>query len=252
MTIRILHRNSLEYMDEDENDMCYDLVFADVPYPGMKIHDGSSVKLSDDQWFKTYKDLPKLVDQVLVPSGVFAMLLNSKQSCRFQYDVVQFVEKTSSLRLIDQLIWLKPSVIPSKRGKGTHKFRQMFDPVLIFTNDVCNFTFNAEQMSNEDCKRMNGTSSLHVNVVRASSGHDPAYVAATEKVGYDHKGRCPQTLVEYLVTLYTHPGDWVYDPFMGSGTTAAACKKLDRHCIGTDINPQNVALAKAYIANIKS
>jgi len=39
----------------------------------------------------------------------------------------------------------------------------------------------------------------------------------------------------------------VLDPFMGSGTTAVACELLDRHWIGSEINPDYCELIKGRI-----
>ena len=47
-----------------------------------------------------------------------------------------------------------------------------------------------------------------------------------------HPYEKPLALIERLVRIYTKPGDLVLDPFMGSGTTAEACKNLGRGFIG--------------------
>ena len=44
----------------------------------------------------------------------------------------------------------------------------------------------------------------------------------------------PIKLMSYLITLFTREGDYVLDPFMGSGTTGLACKLLNRNFIGID------------------
>ena len=44
----------------------------------------------------------------------------------------------------------------------------------------------------------------------------------------------------------TRPGI-VYDPFMGSGTTALVAQRLGRHFVGTDINREYVELARTRI-----
>ena len=41
----------------------------------------------------------------------------------------------------------------------------------------------------------------------------------------------------------------ILDPFMGSGTTAVACKQLDRNFIGIEINPDYVDIANKRLAN---
>jgi len=42
-------------------------------------------------------------------------------------------------------------------------------------------------------------------------------------------------LPKTLIDAYTEKGDLIYDPFIGSGTTAMACVELGRRCIGSEI-----------------
>ncbi len=50
-----------------------------------------------------------------------------------------------------------------------------------------------------------------------------------------------------LMLRYTKMGDWVLDPFVGSGTTLIECRRLGRNGIGIDINPDVVNRAKQLI-----
>ncbi len=50
-----------------------------------------------------------------------------------------------------------------------------------------------------------------------------------------------------LMLRYTKRGDWVLDPFAGSGTTLIECRKLGRNGIGVDINEEVVEKAKEQI-----
>ncbi len=56
--------------------------------------------------------------------------------------------------------------------------------------------------------------------------------------GIKHPAIYPVKIVKEFLHLLTRPGDVVLDPFIGSGSTAVACKKLGRHFIGYDINPE--------------
>jgi site-specific DNA-methyltransferase (adenine-specific) len=51
-----------------------------------------------------------------------------------------------------------------------------------------------------------------------------------------HEAQKPVDLVEYLIRLTTRENQIVLDPFMGSGTTAIACRNLNRRFIGFEIN----------------
>jgi len=55
--------------------------------------------------------------------------------------------------------------------------------------------------------------------------------------------KLPIALVAKLIQFVTDKGDIVLDPFIGSGTTAVACKLLKRHFIGFEIVPEYVKLA---------
>jgi hypothetical protein len=50
-----------------------------------------------------------------------------------------------------------------------------------------------------------------------------------------------------LMLRYTKKGEWVLDPFVGSGTTLIECRRLGRNGIGIEINPEVVNKAKKLI-----
>ena len=56
--------------------------------------------------------------------------------------------------------------------------------------------------------------------------------------GIKHPAIYPVKIIEEFLHLLTRPGDVVLDPFIGSGSTAVACKQLGRYYIGYDINPE--------------
>ena len=59
----------------------------------------------------------------------------------------------------------------------------------------------------------------------------------------EHPAPFPVELAKNAILLTTNPGDLVLDPFMGSGTTAVACKELNRHYIGFEISADYCSLA---------
>jgi len=61
----------------------------------------------------------------------------------------------------------------------------------------------------------------------------------------------PLALMEYLVKLVSREGQVVLDPFMGSGTTGMACKRLGREFIGIEMMPEYMEIAKARIEGVK-
>lgn len=59
-----------------------------------------------------------------------------------------------------------------------------------------------------------------------------------------HPAQFPEELVERLVKALSNEGDLVFDPFVGSGTTCAVAKRLGRHFIGIDLNPDYCEIAR--------
>lgn len=57
----------------------------------------------------------------------------------------------------------------------------------------------------------------------------------------------PLKLMSYLITLGSRKGDIILDPFVGSGTTCLAAKKLGREYIGIEREPEYVEIAKARL-----
>ena len=63
----------------------------------------------------------------------------------------------------------------------------------------------------------------------------------------DHPASFPIDLPYNCILLTTKENDLVFDPFVGSGTTGVACKKLNRNFVGTDISEKYVKLAENNI-----
>jgi len=68
----------------------------------------------------------------------------------------------------------------------------------------------------------------------------------------EHPTQKPLPLMMWCIENYTKPGDTVLDPFMGSGTTCVACKKLGRNYIGIDKEPQYVAIAEKRLEKVNN
>jgi len=60
----------------------------------------------------------------------------------------------------------------------------------------------------------------------------------------DHAAKFPEELVRRLILLYSLPGDTIFDPFMGSGTTAITAHKCRRGYAGVERDPEYHALSQ--------
>ena len=81
-------------------------------------------------------------------------------------------------------------------------------------------------------------------------GKNPSDVWVIPNVKYnhvektDHPAQFPVELVERLVLSLTNKGDRVYDPYIGSGTTAVAALKHDRNCSGSEKKKEYISIIR--------
>ncbi len=63
-----------------------------------------------------------------------------------------------------------------------------------------------------------------------------------------HPATFPVALAERVISLFTHRGELVLDPFVGSGTTLLAARGLERNAVGFDLKPEYIQLCKERLA----
>lgn len=85
------------------------------------------------------------------------------------------------------------------------------------------------------------------------SMHDFFQTVASPKKGeYGHPCPKPIQWSDWLVLRATKEGDIVYDPFIGSGTTAVSCEKHNRLWLGSDISEEYCEIAKERVDKWKN
>ena len=67
-----------------------------------------------------------------------------------------------------------------------------------------------------------------------------------------HPTQKPLKLMMWCLEKYSKPGMTVLDPFMGSGTTCVACKKLGRNFIGIEKEPEYIKIAEKRLEKINN
>lgn len=87
----------------------------------------------------------------------------------------------------------------------------------------------------------------------AGKGSRPDSMQSTE-ASEDNGHPCPKPIGQWLWLMErsTMPDELVLDPFIGSGTTAIAAKKLGRHFLGFEISEEYCKIARERIARIEA
>ena len=154
----------------------------------------------------------------------------------------------------------KDSLIKEYSGFKTPMIKACFEPVCVAMKPIGKLTFIQNELKFK-------TGLLDFNQkVGIENDRVPANIITTEEFNelYDknfmiskpskkEKGKInthitvkPLKLIEHLIRLFSKEGALVVDPFLGSGTTAIACKNTNRKCIGIELNEEyyNVALER--------
>jgi DNA modification methylase len=63
-----------------------------------------------------------------------------------------------------------------------------------------------------------------------------------------HPAVFPISLAKRFIELFSHKGELIMDPFLGSGTTLVAARDLDRNAVGFDLNCDYIELSKNRLA----
>lgn len=73
-----------------------------------------------------------------------------------------------------------------------------------------------------------------------------------KKVGGENHGAIfPEELISTIIENFSKEGDIIYDPFMGTGTTAVVAKQLKRKFIGSEISQKYIDIAEDRLKNSK-
>jgi len=136
-------------------------------------------------------------------------------------------------------------------GDSGSKSRYFDIDVWAEKHGLLQFPKASKRERNEGCE---GLESKLANKNGQGLGRECSLEARKDENGDDlirmknhHPTVKPVHLMSWLVRLVSKEGDTVLDPFMGSGTTGVACKKLKREFIGIELNEEYIKIAEARI-----
>jgi len=69
------------------------------------------------------------------------------------------------------------------------------------------------------------------------------FINTKNNIETNHPAEMPTMPIKKLLNMFTDENDTILDPFLGSGTTARACKDLGRKCIGIEISKEYCDIA---------
>ncbi|MHA1785357.1 MAG: DNA-methyltransferase [Candidatus Helarchaeota archaeon] len=139
-------------------------------------------------------------------------------------DLLNAIKKTD-LVLINHIIWKYQFGVFTKK-----KFVSSHYHVLFLVRDEKNYFFNKYEYYPEDVWFI-----------------PRRYFPGQKKNGT----KLPEDLVNKFINYSSKPGDMIFDPFMGNGTTAVCARGLYRYYYGFELNPKMKEIHKENINAIK-
>ncbi|OGO04985.1 MAG: DNA methylase [Chloroflexi bacterium RBG_13_54_9] len=248
-------------------DACFDLIFTSPPYADnrKKTYQGIPIE-GYVEWF-----LPISAElrRVLKPEGSF--ILNIKERAvhgERQTYVLELIlaMKNQGWLWIEEYIWHKKNCYP---GKWPNRFRDAWERCLHFTKQKQFKMYQeAVMVPRGDWAKRRLAKLSETDRIRAESrvgsgfGKNIShwlgrhYVYPTNVLhmatNRGNSAAFPVTLPSWFIRVFTEEGDTVLDPFIGPGTTALACIKLNRHYIGVEATKEYYDLAIQAIDEIGS
>ncbi len=240
----LYYGNALDVLDQFESNK-FDLIYADPPYflsnDGVTCSSGKMVSVNKGEWDKSqglYEDI-KFIDTWL---KACRRVLNKNGSIwvsgtlHIIYKVGYLLEK-NGYDIINDIIMYKPNAPPNLSCKY---FTHSHETVLWARKSKnSRHTFDYERMkvwNNPKDKLKNKDKQMR-------SVWSIPLLAKNEKEFGKHPTQKPLELLNRIISSSSREGDWILDPFVGSGTTGIVSSILNRKFIGIDSNKEYLELA---------
>jgi len=144
------------------------------------------------------------------------------------------------LHYLKTLIWDKRTFTATRGDMATLTYHNIGEPVILAYNRGASLTFNLEDVR---------VPTIHGDSRSNPAGKRPGDILsciavrnnAREKM--PHPTQKPEKLITTFIKASSNSGDLIFDPFIGSGTTAVVADRLGRKFFGCDINPDYVEMA---------
>jgi len=188
--------------------------------------------------------------RTLKPGGVIVWIVgdatkNGSESGTSFRQALHFIEL--GLNLHDTMIYEKNSPSYPARANG-NRYTQIFEYMFVFSKGKPKARLICDK-PNKWAGHKDFSGKLK-NPVPEFSPRNNIWKYTTSFNGVKHPAPFPERLVQDHILTWTDEGDLVYDPFMGSGTTAKMAILNDRDFLGSEVSKDYCQIAEKRIEGL--
>jgi len=254
---KIYNESNLETMAKMP-DCFVDLVVTSPPYDDLRTYNGYSFP---------FEEIARELFRVIKDGGVVVWVIgdstkNGSESGTSFKQALFF--KEIGFNIHDTMIYRKKNPMPQFKSK---RYTGAFEYMFIFskgTPNTCNYLEDAclhigniqsgkrktasgiDSVHKDKSPRVTKETKIRTNIWEYNVGINQSY---TDKFASMHPAIFPEQLASDHIISWSKENDLVYDPFMGSGTTAKMAILNNRNWIGSEISTEYCEIINKRLEN---
>lgn len=226
------------------------LVITSPPYNIGKQYGKCKDRYSLNEWKDLIRDVTKEIVRILTKDGSFFLNLSpvpygeGKEILPLPF-IGYEIFKECGLHLRNMITWTFNNM-----QNCTNRLSGRYENILWGVKDINNYIFNLDDIRipyiTQNDKRLVGKAGRNPTDVWY---FDRVNNMTKKKLNLSHPTIFPLPMIERIVMMSSNEGDTVLDPFVGSGTTLVAAKKLRRKGIGFELDERYENEIKQRLTN---
>jgi site-specific DNA-methyltransferase (adenine-specific) len=258
-TNKIYNENCINTLKRVDNNY-FDLILTSPPYDNLRTY-------KDDvglQWsYEVFQPIARELFRTLKEGGVLVWVvgdatINGDETGSSFKQALYF--KEIGFNLFDTMIYQKTGTPFPQKVRYNQVFEYMFvfskgkpktfNPILK-PNKTAGATRKSRKFRNAEGDLVPGMGEKPIAEMGIDNNiwviKNGMYKSTKDLVAFEHPAIFPEELAEKHIKSWSNEGDIVYDPFMGSGTTAKKSIELKRKFIGSEISEEYYQIAQKRI-----